>query len=91
MSGLRLLIWLAGLFSLARLLDENHRMRLELDIRTARENALDDKARRGLGGERHAGTQAMRYPPRHWDEVDQAGDESFPASDPPAFNARKTR
>ncbi len=32
---------------------------------------------------RDAGPEAMRFPPRHWDKVDQASDESFPASDPP--------
>src|SRR3546814_2398371 len=29
-----------------------------------------------------AGPEAMRDPPRTWDEVDEASDESFPASDP---------
>ena len=32
---------------------------------------------------RAAGPEAMRDPPREWDEVDQTSDESFPASDPP--------
>jgi hypothetical protein len=34
---------------------------------------------------RSAGPEAMRDEPvREWDEVDQAADESFPASDPPS-------
>ena len=36
------------------------------------------------GAARSAGPEAMRDPPREWDEADQASDESFPASDPPA-------
>ena len=35
------------------------------------------------GAARSAGPDAMRDPPEDWDEVDQAADESFPASDPP--------
>ena len=35
------------------------------------------------GAARSAGPEAMRDPPEDWDEVDQAADESFPASDPP--------
>lgn len=33
---------------------------------------------------RPAGTESMRNPPKEWDEIDEASDESFPASDPPA-------
>ena len=33
---------------------------------------------------RDAGPEAMRNPPKTWDGADQASDESFPASDPPA-------
>jgi len=38
------------------------------------------------GSARSAGPEAMRDPPKEWDEVDQAVDESFPASDPPAVS-----
>ena len=35
---------------------------------------------------REAGPESMRNPPREWDKVDEASDESFPASDPPALH-----
>ena len=38
------------------------------------------------GSARSAGPDAMRDPPRDWGKVDQASDESFPASDPPAVS-----
>jgi hypothetical protein len=33
---------------------------------------------------RDSGPEAMENPPKSWDEVDEASDESFPASDPPS-------
>ena len=36
------------------------------------------------GAARQAGPEAMRDPPERWGAVDEASDESFPASDPPA-------
>lgn len=33
---------------------------------------------------RDAGPDAMDNPPERWNDVDEASDESFPASDPPA-------
>ena len=38
------------------------------------------------GAARSAGPDAMRDPPQDWEKVDQAADESFPASDPPAVS-----
>ncbi|WP_096785215.1 hypothetical protein [Rhodobacter sp. CZR27] len=37
----------------------------------------------GYSDVRAAGPDAMRDPPRDWDEVDERLDESFPASDAP--------
>ncbi len=34
---------------------------------------------------RPAGPEGQRNKPKKWDEIDEAGDESFPASDPPAY------
>jgi len=33
---------------------------------------------------RPAGPDSQAHKPKDWDKVDEAGDESFPASDPPA-------
>jgi hypothetical protein len=38
------------------------------------------------GAARQAGPDAMRDPPKEWTRVDEASDESFPASDPPAIS-----
>lgn len=47
------------------------------------------KEARSSGYVRDAGPEAMRDPPSHWDRVDQAADESFPASDPPAIGGAR--
>lgn len=38
------------------------------------------------GNARPAGPDSMRDPPKKWTKVDEASDESFPASDPPAIS-----
>lgn len=38
---------------------------------------------------RNAGRKHMRNPPKDWDKVDEAGDESFPASDPPSYSGQR--
>ncbi len=40
------------------------------------------------GAARSAGPDALRDPPEDWEKVDQASDESFPASDPPPVGSR---
>jgi hypothetical protein len=40
----------------------------------------------GFSQVRDAGPQAMRDPQPHWSAIDEASDESFPASDPPAMS-----
>jgi hypothetical protein len=58
-------------------------------LRRALQRAAHAKTEPGPGGGvptpvRPAGPEAMRDPPPNWDPVDEASDESFPASDPPS-------
>ena len=46
--------------------------------------ASGEPAGDGFAPVRNAGTEAMRSDPPEWDRTDEASDESFPASDPPA-------
>jgi hypothetical protein len=46
----------------------------------------DGEANGGSHDVRNAGPAAMRSNPPQWDKVDEASDESFPASDPPAMH-----
>lgn len=46
--------------------------------------AENEPGRSDPNATRNAGPASMRSKPAKWDRVDQASDESFPASDPPA-------
>ena len=51
--------------------------------RAAAVSAREDHVSSGdVNATRSAGPGAMRDPPKSWDRVDEAVDESFPASDP---------
>ena len=45
--------------------------------------APHDSRPKAPGYVRAAGRKEMENPPRNWDIIDEQGDESFPASDPP--------
>lgn len=52
---------------------------------TSRAAFAEGQAAGGANPVRDAGPEAMRDPPvQPWTEVDEASDQSFPASDPPA-------
>jgi len=75
---------IVSLFGLAlALISLSRRDRAEAPV-AERRHGNGTRASRTTRRVRPAGPKAMRNPPQTWDEVDQASDESFPASDPPA-------
>ena len=54
------------------------------DPRIARRSGRRPDSRPPHKSVRQAGPKQMRNPPKTWDEVDEASDASFPASDPPS-------
>jgi hypothetical protein len=89
MAGLRLLTIAAALVVIGGLLDDNRRLQQELDRQNARLKSLEEALLRDLGDKSTADPASMQHPTDNWDEVDEASDESFPASDPPSFTARR--
>lgn len=73
-SGIRIALSLAAAGAVLAVLDR---------LRSGREQPALARPVAGGNRIRPAGPDAMRYPPPRWDSVDQASDESFPASDPP--------
>ncbi|WP_022720490.1 hypothetical protein [Rhodopseudomonas sp. B29] len=57
------------------------------DKPTRKRAALNDAEAEGSspGNGRTAGPEAMADPEQSWDDVAEASDESFPASDPPSW------
>jgi len=79
---------MAAVGVVANLMVENRRLREEAAESRRRAKCAEDALERAVltrtGGDRPAGPESMEFPPKEWDAVDQASDESFPASDPPA-------
>ena len=88
MALLRVLGSMAAIGVMTNLVVENRRLREEAAASRRRAKNAEDALERALlkraGGDRPAGPESMDYPPKEWDAVDEASDESFPASDPPA-------
>lgn len=72
---------IAAVGAVAELILENARLREKACGRERGERDAQSQA----GGSRPAGPESMEHPPDEWDKVDQASDESFPASDPPSY------
>jgi hypothetical protein len=53
--------------------------------------AYSDSEKTGPTEVRPAGKEATRDDDGPWDEVDEASDESFPASDPPSYDSKKAK